>query len=178
MTLAQSRRVALSMDHFKGALRRLLDENLGSSESERYRGMITTAQDVLQCAETTQELHDIVSNLCEGIQDCVQTGLSKTSLSSKREAALIPFEELTMTAFPFLWESIYSRANVTISDPLLSQTTNQALFDMLFNEAVTPVVSQGQSEALCSVEQELSIDEENALRYMSGYVPFKLIKKF
>ena len=101
MTLPQSRRVALGMDHLKGALRRLLDENLGSSESERYRRMTNIAQDVLRCAETAQKLDDILSNLCEGIEDYVLTGLSKRSLSSEREAALIPFEELTMRVFFF-----------------------------------------------------------------------------
>ena len=67
---------------------------------------------------------------------------------------------------------------MTISDPFLSQTANQALFVILFNKALIPDTSQGQSEALCPVEQELSMDEENTLRYISGYALFKLITKF
>ena len=63
-----------------------------------------------------------------------------------------------------------------MDDPLLIQSISQYIFDI---KLVEHYQGQGQVSSSCiEVPVTLTTEEENILRYASGFVPFKLIKRY
>ena len=75
------------------------------------------------------------------------------------------------------------------SDPLLSQCVNRRVFESLLQFHIQHLITSSRSNASRIEEKEmehqqeplkrpvLSVDEENALRFACGFIPFKLIGK-
>lgn len=61
---------------------------------------------------------------------------------------------------------------ITINDPLLEQSLYQELFEMCVKEYFLPCESSNEE----SVDDVLSADELNVMRYVGGYVIRKLLK--
>ena len=67
----------------------------------------------------------------------------------------------------------YVAIGLPFEDPLLSQMINRRVFDDFLIKRQSVSID---SPAVPSVG--MSVDEENAVRYAAGFVPFRLIKKF
>ena len=102
---------------------------------------------------------------------------SAAQLSEKESGKMLQqFHTLRSEKLGQLWkEELFSRLGwVEMPDPMLEQHSSQIVFEKLvagrFSSATT-------SKTIENVEQ-LTADEENILRYVAGYVPFKLMKRF
>ena len=102
---------------------------------------------------------------------------STAQLSEKESGKMLQqFHTLRIEKLGQLWkEELFSRLGwVEMPDPMLEQRSSQIVFEKLvagqFSSATT-------SKTIENVEQ-LTADEENILRYVAGYVPFKLMKRF
>ena len=78
------------------------------------------------------------------------------------------------------WDSFHVALNLPQPDPLWTQTVNRLLFNQMLVAALQHNGKQKDShqESLPSCHQQLGADEENIIRYMAGYIPFKLLKVY
>ena len=71
-----------------------------------------------------------------------------------------------------MWKDFCKSNGVTLS-PLVYQHINQKLYSDLIKSRF----SKKPSESTVDIP-ELTTDEENVIRYIAGYVPFKLLKRY
>ena len=73
-----------------------------------------------------------------------------------------------------LWNKFLSFIKIDSNDPLLEQSVNQKLFEMIlgveFSSVGPPVTTTKKSS--------IGKDELNALRYAGGFVPHSLLKRY
>ena len=98
---------------------------------------------------------------------------SVPSAGIDREKALMAFASTRVDVLPGLWSAFYVAIGLPFEDPLLSQMINRRVFDDFLIKRQSVSID---SPAVPSVA--MSVDEENAVRYAAGFVPFRLIKKF
>eukprot|EP00118_Oscarella_pearsei_P015513 m.140398 g.140398 ORF g.140398 m.140398 type:complete len:302 (+) comp38303_c0_seq10:318-1223(+) len=85
------------------------------------------------------------------------------------------FHMARIAKLPSLWRQLLAAMSITLSDPLLGQTSNQKIFDSIMIQKMAAFVTAPPSMA---PPMELTDEEENALRYAAGYVPYKLLKRY
>ena len=114
------------------------------------------------------------------INSCVQRGLKKKTISFQREESSLAFQEAALTSLPPLWDRIFDFTLLQIesSDPIFSQSMNLRLFDAIFERQLRFRFGKEGDSASKACEREPNETERNILRYMCGYVPFSLRKKF
>jgi len=137
----------------------------------------------LELANSLAELCRQASSSCCSHAKWLVDKLDKLILNTrKRGSTLISKEKLwntyhklrTSTAFEQTWEKFLDKHKLT-SEPLLYQHITDKAFELLIRKNV-PSESSGRCEQ--SEEQEkLSFDEENALRYVGGFVIRQLLEK-
>ena len=100
------------------------------------------------------------------------------SNATKRERLWRSFHKQSVEELPSKWKNLYmSLSLVDVEENLFNQTVNVVVYKQLLKQhfaADRP--SKGGVDA--DQEIQLSKDEMNALRYASGYVPMKLLKKY
>ena len=73
---------------------------------------------------------------------------------------------------------IYAEMGIEYDLPLLSQRVNRKVFSHLLTEYLATQFGEKLTESDDRDQDvSLSVDEENALRYSAGFVPFRLIRK-
>lgn len=104
---------------------------------------------------------------CVDIVDFIR---SETTVGEK---ALVRFHQLSINALPSLWEALCTMLGLPILRALTCQTVNKQLLSQVLQERTSS--SQGPSRkrqvTMCS-------EEENAVRYASGYVAIKVMRLF
>ena len=113
--------------------------------------------------------------LVKSIQATFPTSTSQLS-EKKSERMLSQFHTFRIEKLEQLWKKeLYSRLGwVDVPDPILEQRTSQIVFEKLMaGQFCSATVSKK-----CENVKQLTADEENILRYVAGYVPFKLMKRF
>ena len=100
------------------------------------------------------------------------------SFSTKKTKIWSAFHQVRQVKLPSIWKEFLESIHVDVEreDPLLQQSVNQKLFDMLLSEHLEPP-SSSQSRPV-SEDEPMSKDELNALQYAGGYVPHSLLKKY
>ena len=96
------------------------------------------------------------------------------SQQKKIEKIWSEFHMLRISSLPRLWNSCFSTLGIPSVDPLVIQSLNQILFEDLLRENIGACIPQVASTRISS----LSKDEENALRYAAGYVPYRLLRRY
>lgn len=96
---------------------------------------------------------------------------------STREKALTQFHAARISELPPLWMALFSDLSLSTVCPLLIQCVNRNIFEEMivehFAESVAASCSNSATEA-----PTMNAEEENALRYVSGYVALKLMRKY
>ena len=82
------------------------------------------------------------------------------------------FHKLRLGDISKMWKDFCKSNGVTLS-PLVYQHINQKLYSDLIKSRF----SKKPSESTVDIP-ELTTDEENVIRYIAGYVPFKLLKRY
>ena len=84
-----------------------------------------------------------------------------------------------MTVLPLYWETLLnsiSTDSTDSSDPLLPQSIDDFLFERAFSRQFAGKGIDSSSGHTSNID--MTTDELNALRYMCGYIPYKLLRKF
>ena len=122
----------------------------------------------------------IVRNFCNKLVQALCSALKageRCKLKSFQEKSLIEFQKLKLTSLPLIWHSFASELGLPPVNPFQQQSVNRELFQKLLVDAAKScsgsVVARPRT-----VRTHLSVEEENAVRYASGYVTMKLLNKF
>ena len=110
------------------------------------------------------------------IRSCIAE--KATSVDAKREKSYKLFYEKRISVIPKQWDDFHAALGLQQPDPVWPQTANRLLFNQ---ELLASIQSDGMLECRQVVasgvdEVNLGADEENIIRYMAGYIPFKLLK--
>ena len=157
------------METIRSTLEELLVEEEKFSGFPRVAEMIHGAKGLLE-AERTTELEWAAKAF---IEQCFPDTKGR-SVVAVREGAACNFHKLRMAAIRDLWKNLLSKANVPLSDPLLTQTLNQKLFDSICR---TKLGRSSSAESYEEAVESMSAEEENALRYAAGFIPYKFVEK-
>ena len=90
------------------------------------------------------------------------------------ERALIQFHEARIRKLWPLWKKVFDDLGIPCKNPVLVQTVNRHLFNEILIQFLT---SRSTPKQPTQEHIAMSATEENAIRYASGYVPFKLLQK-
>ena len=91
------------------------------------------------------------------------------------EKAQVKFHHCKISVIPAIWSRFLLAVGLVVDDPLLVQSISQHIFDI---KLVKYYQTQGQTASpSIEVPATLTMEEENILRYASGFVPFKLLRK-
>lgn len=101
---------------------------------------------------------------------------AKLPKRSPQEKALSSFQNLRFGELESVWEKFYLEFGKELTvDAMMKQYTNEKIFnDMYVSHFAAPTTS---SKAL-STHSAPSADEDNIVRYIAGYVPLKLLRKY
>ena len=111
----------------------------------------------------------------------VQEMRSKTKQTRLIENLWGRFHHARLLELPALWEELRAKLCCESSYTMLQQHANETLFqNMLANYLDTILVQEVQAQSPLYKLQKLQIthDEDNIIHYTSGYVPYKLLKRF
>lgn len=117
------------------------------------------------CASLYSKL-ELICDSCTGLKSC---SAAKGKLWSL-------FHKVTLCELPDMWCELFLSLGMECDDHLLSQSTNQKLFEKVLLNHFSKASSAIESK--CVDEVSLSKDELNILRYVSGFVPHSLLKRF
>ena len=101
------------------------------------------------------------------------------SIVSKREKSYQVFYQKRVSHLCKLWDDCHCDLNLDPPDHLWTQTINRILFNQQLISAIQGEHHQQHEPQMPSQgAHELGADEENIIRYMAGYIPFKLLKTY
>ncbi|MDA8002401.1 MAG: hypothetical protein MPL62_14075 [Alphaproteobacteria bacterium] len=129
-------------------------------------------------AEEQQELFErFAKHLMHLIRSCIAEPAA--SKDRRREKSYSLFYSKRIGELKKLWNDIHSQLRLPQHDPIWTQSLNQILFNQSLVSCIG-VARQEQQPTGCTVSEEpaMGTDEENIIRYMAGYIPFKLMKVY
>ena len=108
---------------------------------------------------------------------CVSADAPFRSKHIKREKLWRSFHRIRVTKVEKMWQDLFQQNTETLPkiSPLVYQSVTQKLYLDILNCHLGAALDSRRN-ASSSPEPPLSADEENILRYIAGYVPFKLLK--
>ncbi len=100
---------------------------------------------------------------------------TKMSKRSAKEKVLSRFHSLSFCEVDEVWEKLYHQIGKDITeDRMMKQYTN----DKIFTNMYVSQFATSSTTGICPTSTRLTIDEENIVRYVAGYVPLKLMRKY
>ena len=124
---------------------------------------------------------EFASNLVKELEKCffacVSSDVPFRSKHVKREKLWRCFHRLRARKINRIWCKLFSEDIIPKLSPLVYQSVTQKLYSDIISchlGATLDDIRDPDNDEACS----LSVDEENILRYVAGYVPFKLLKQY
>ena len=136
----------------------------------------------ISVSKNRRTFDDFCTKLVGKIGDCLVPlkKLSKLSsvarLSKAVEKISTSFHTERIVALQSLWNSLLVALRLAPPDPLWCQSVTRHLFDSMKLDFVKACTSEVEREEPGATV--MAAEEENALRNTSGYVPFKLLKRY
>ena len=161
----------------RSAFYKVTEEQNCVEGSEHCTKMREEARRLLDTGGDDYKAH-VVDSFSDELVSAINTCLDFSgcrSAAARREKAQSSFHKLRLSKLPAMWGKFYTKMGIEIGDPLLLQSVSQQVFDTLLLNSMSTNFPSGRPEVRL---EELSRDEENALRYACGYVPFKLLRKY
>ncbi len=125
------------------------------------------------CVSAFEEFStNLMHSLERCLLDCITREANFRSFNVMRENIWSCFHKLRLGDISKMWKDFCKSNGVTLS-PLVYQHINQKLYSDLIKSRF----SKKPSESTVDIP-ELTTDEENVIRYIAGYVPFKLLKRY
>ena len=157
----------------------LIDEECSFLYTERGENNADLSRKLLERVEQNSN-GEVFNNICQELMSTIQTCLVSTtrcrSVAAQREKAQVKFHHCRITIIPAIWSRFLLAIGLVVDDPLLVESISQHIFDIKLVEYY-----QGQGQASSSsivVPATLTTELENILRYASGFVAFKLMKRY
>ena len=121
-----------------------------------------------------------VDKFCRELLSAMRTCLSDLAAKEKdREKALIRFHAMRLSQLPPIWNRLFLSIGMNSVCPLLLQSVNRRVFEGMLIDHLTSSHSSPSAETDAATCLPLmNAEEENALRYVSGYVALKLMRKY
>ena len=176
------------MEVVRDAFRGLLQSEISSTLSPRHQQVQKDLRFLLASSES--EVFELFAEKLTGELAQRLPALKKGSRqSSICEQAQVAFYKSSLAELSDSWACLYFSLGLPFSDPLLSQCVNRRVFESLLQLHIQHLITSSGSNASRMEEKEmehqqeplkrpvLSVDEENALRFACGFIPFKLIGK-
>ena len=169
----------LTMDALKAAVGAFLSKEVCSTYSPRYSRALQLAGSLREFLESSNDV-SAATSLVSAIRECVRQTALYPKMTEKREKASVAFEEASLTLLPLYWEILFTQMGVSYQDPLLTQSVNDFAFENAFSQQFLTEGAAGRVSRVSatSIDHTMSADEMNALRYMCGFIPYKLLHKF
>ena len=115
---------------------------------------------------------------CDLLRSVSEYISSPTSSSeTRREKSYTLFYMKHQCDLSQIWNNFHTLLHLSKPDPVWTQTVNR----LLFNDGAGCSLKTGTKEVTpptTAAMAHLGADEDNFIRYMAGYVPFKLMKKY
>ena len=147
------------------AVRKVMEKDSGRGEQLRS---------LLQASDTKRSDFDA---FCVKLVGTVRSSMLKRGGKSvSRTKVLRSFHQLRLKELPELWEGLYRKVCLPVGPACLLQSVNRQLFDTLMVECCTQISEPSMKAVNPTVS--LGSEEENAIRYASGYVAMKLVKRY
>ena len=99
----------------------------------------------------------------------------KVRVALARERALIKFHQIRQSILPNIWKELFTGLLMPLPSPLLLQSINRHLLNQTLLSVFSAAVRTANKERAPTT---MMSDEENAIRYASGYVAMKLLKHY
>ena len=158
----------------RAAIAQLFDEESSFTYTERGKAVADLSRKITEMViqESNVELFDgFCQDLMSAIQKCMPSRTLSKSIAVLRQKAQMQFHNCRMSSLPPIWSRFSNAIGLEIDEPLLTQSVNQHIFDTLLVKHFQ--AQEGPSSSI-EVSTELT-EEENILRYASGFIPFKLL---
>ena len=112
-------------------------------------------------------LHSFFLDLVKTVQSCTDAR-HKVRIQLARERALKKFHQIRLNSLPFLWKKVFTDLGVEEERQVVLQSINRLLFNAILlrdfsSTYATSTAEPAKKPSMCS-------EEENAVRYASGYV--------
>lgn len=151
-----------------------------SERGKKQNAEVQRFKEAICLQENRESFHRFCKGLIGDIASCI-VGARKSE-DTRREKSYRLFYQKRISDIPKLWDDFHAILHLPRPDPLWTQSANR----LLFNQALVSCLQQDAKQearpkvtaASCSGTSTLGADEENIIRYMAGYIPFKLLKAY
>ena len=115
-----------------------------------------------------------VKLMCEIDRILLVTGVG---VSSKKQDTFIEFHQFRVTKLRELWKEFSASIGMcdVMIDPLLYQSVTEKLFSEAYKEQLEQL--QKKTKSTTKPTTNITTDEENLIRYIAGFVPFKVLQQ-
>ena len=162
----------------KGAISAVIEKT--PSTSSRSCKLRKWGKEIMdKCCQGEAEMDffdDYCSELIRHLRRIVSSAFSKYKLSStKREHVWHEFQlERVDGRLSLMWKDMITKLGIVIDDQLLEQSVLQELFELCLKE----MAEGSTTETEDTRNVNMSADELNVIRYVSGYVARQLLRKY
>ena len=149
------------------------------STSARTEVVKNVGRRVLELASNSVAFNSFCEDVVQIMRNCfLKLGRCRSN-STKRERLWRAFHKQSVEQLPSKWKTLYTSLNIKgVADQLFDQTVNVVIYEELMKEHFVSCTGRSGPSRNCDHEVQLSKDEMNALRYASGYVVRKILKKY
>ena len=149
----------------------LEDEGFGLN-TPRLKLAKEIARKILDLRVDQQETFDVFSaTLTAKMKALMPKKGSEKTLTAQKRKLWQRFHAERLSSFRILWTNFFLALDIGSTDYLVTEYVNEKVMEM-------EVKATYEVEYEKVVVEDLTEDEQNALRYAAGYVPKKLIEKF
>ena len=132
-------------------------------------------QKLLTCLDRERG-REFCGELLSTLRTCFSS-VHRRRVELAKDKALKQFHTVRLSQLPGLWMALLADMSLNSISPLLLQSTNRRVFESLMVEFFADAVATSQT-IVVPVAPALNAEEENALRYVIGYVALKLMRKY
>lgn len=153
----------------------ILEDEEFSLDTPRMKLARSTAREILCVSSASEQAMEKFDTFAAKLIKEIQP-VGKFSNSAKRRKLWSDYHSMRCSGLGILWEELYIQLGIGqehAADCLLQQYVNDKLFQEIINSKLV-----AEEEDSREFESDLNIDECQALRYVAGYVPYRLVKKF
>ena len=153
--------------------------NTFSDRGRRQNVEVQRFKEAVSVQKHTEQFHCFCKDLLRHISSCIVA--SGKSVDAIREKSYRRFHQKRISELPELWDDFHATLHLPRPDPLWTQSANRLLFNRALVSCVkrdAEQISRPTVAAASSTSGSLGADEENIIRYMAGYIPFKLLKEY
>lgn len=151
------------------------DSSLWSEQKEQARMFLRATEEMKAFDQFCNALTTAIE---KNFYVCVSSGRACRSKCVQREKLWSSFHHLRTTTLSELWRSFLSLPDIPNLSPLVYQYINQKLYEKQIKSHFSAESDVTTAEQASSEYPEITVDEENIIRYAAGYVPYKLMKKY